>query len=337
MATGVVIILCTWIIIPVSAQAQAPVIRQITPKMILEPKSPIADFTVDIFLGSVPLTVQFTDTSLNDPTSWLWDFNGDGRIDGQTRNPLYTYQEPGIYTVTLTVANSVGKDMETKAGFITVEKGLRAPIADFSAKPIRGTPPLTVYFTDLSLNHPLSWAWDFNNDGLIDSQEQNPVFTYTDPGTYSVQLSVRSSAGSDTELKVDYILVDESVTIVDTTIVPTTPLLTRTVPRTTSPMTTLITPTTAAPTPITNKKPPDYTLLPAILVVALICIGGYTLVRSRSSKTRSEENHHMQIVMSGGIDYGDDLSSPMHKLENDLKERTEEKRGEQEEEDYGTS
>ena len=38
--------------------------------------APVAGFTESIS-GTVPLMVQFTDSSTNTPTSWTWDF-GDG-------------------------------------------------------------------------------------------------------------------------------------------------------------------------------------------------------------------------------------------------------------------
>jgi len=53
-----------------------------------------------------------------------------------------------------------------------------APVADFSADPVSGDVPLTVQFTDLSTGDGISeWAWDFDDDGTIDSTEQNPSFT----------------------------------------------------------------------------------------------------------------------------------------------------------------
>lgn len=325
--TGMLFLLCFCLIIPVCAQVQAPVIGQVTPKMALAPKNPVADFSADIMQGPVPLTVQFMDTSLNSPTSWLWDLNGDGKIDSQTKNPRYTYQEPGTYTVTVTVANSAGKDTETKRGFITAEKGVQGPVADFSAWPVRGTAPLTVSFTDLSRNDPLSFAWDFNNDGLTDSQEQNPHFTYTDPGRYSVQLTVRWKTGTDTELKSDYIVVDESVPITGTTTARTTPVPTITVPETTVPLTTPPIPTTH-PAPLTKEAPPDYTLLLVLLIAALLLFGAYALVRSRSSKTRSEESRDLHVEVSGGIDYGDGFSSLIDGAESSGKEKPREKEGE---------
>lgn len=74
-----------------------------------------------------------------------------------------------------------------------------APTAAFSAVPTAGTAPVQVTFTDTSAPGSASitsWAWSFG-DGQT-STARNPVHTYTTAGTYSVTLSVASSAGQDT-------------------------------------------------------------------------------------------------------------------------------------------
>jgi len=68
------------------------------------------------------LTVSFQDTSTGQPTTWTWDF-GDGTVigPGQTRNPSHTYSDPGTFTVTLTVQNSVGMDQISRAITVTAQ------------------------------------------------------------------------------------------------------------------------------------------------------------------------------------------------------------------------
>lgn len=80
------------------------------------------------------------------------------------------------------------------------------PEAGFTSNVTTGMYPLTVQFTDLSSN-ALSWRWDLNGDGTIDSIAQNPVYTYGSYGTYTVSLNIGNSKGSDTETKTDYIKV----------------------------------------------------------------------------------------------------------------------------------
>lgn len=52
------------------------------------------------------LNQSFTDNSSGDPTSWGWTF-GDGG-SSTDENPTHTYNQPGIYTVCLTVSNTCG-------------------------------------------------------------------------------------------------------------------------------------------------------------------------------------------------------------------------------------
>ncbi|MDI6876041.1 MAG: PKD domain-containing protein [Methanomicrobiales archaeon] len=86
-----------------------------------------------------------------------------------------------------------------------------APTADFTADPTTGTAPLTVQFTDQSTGDGINgWAWDFENDGTVDSTEQSPSFTYDTAGTYTVNLTVTNAGGSDSEVKADFITVSEA-------------------------------------------------------------------------------------------------------------------------------
>jgi len=173
------------------------------------PTPPVAAFSSDTQTGTAPLTVQFTDQSTGTtPLTYAWDFDNDGTIDSTDQNPNHTYTSPGTYTVNLTVSNAVGCDSEVKTDYITVNAAPVAPIAAFSSDTQTGTAPLTVQFTDQSTGTtPLTYAWDFDNDGTIDSTDQNPNHTYTSPGTYTVNLTVSNAVGCDSEVKMDYITV----------------------------------------------------------------------------------------------------------------------------------
>jgi len=77
----------------------------------------------------------------------------------------------------------------------------------FQADQISGHVPLTVQFTDSSITSPpiISWSWDFDNDKTFDSQEQNPSWTYEQPGIYSVKLEVTNSSYENTMVRENYI------------------------------------------------------------------------------------------------------------------------------------
>lgn len=104
------------------------------------------------------------------------------------------------------------------------------PVADFTVNTQSGVAPFTLNFKDASTGNITGWAWDFNNDGIIDSTAQNPTYTYSSPGTYSVKLTVSNAQGNDEEIKTDYITVkDVKVPIVTPVNVPVTVAATTTV------------------------------------------------------------------------------------------------------------
>ncbi|HII84315.1 MAG TPA: DUF3344 domain-containing protein [Methanobacterium subterraneum] len=104
--------------------------------------------------------------------------------------------------------------MDTLQQFLVVEYADATPVAGFSGTPVTGDMPLTVQFTDESTGYVSSYAWDFDNDGNVDSTEKNPSWNYNTPGTYTVKLTVTNSGGSDEEVKTDYITVNGADLIV---------------------------------------------------------------------------------------------------------------------------
>lgn len=65
-------------------------------------------------------SIQFTDQSYNDPDTWQWSFQGGVPATSTLQNPVVTYTTPGVYDVTLTVANDAGVHTTTIEGYITV-------------------------------------------------------------------------------------------------------------------------------------------------------------------------------------------------------------------------
>lgn len=147
--------------------------------------------------SSPPLSVTFTDTSTNNPTSWLWDF-GDGTTS-TVRNPSKTYAVGGSYSVKLTVANSFGGNFTQN----TVNVAGILPTVSFSASPTVGTTPLSVVFTDTSSGNPTSWYWNFGDGGS--STQKNPSHVYTVSGTYTVTLTATNATGGNTLSKAAFI------------------------------------------------------------------------------------------------------------------------------------
>jgi PGF-pre-PGF domain-containing protein len=162
---------------------------------------PVAEFTANVTSGAAPLTVLFTYTgTVGVPASWLWDF-GDGINSTHAMNATHTFTNPGIYKTSLTVENGAGNSTVTKTNYIVVTDSVvtdpRIPNAKFSSNVTEGYAPLAVQFYDSSQN-AVSRIWDFNNDGNTDSSDLNPVYVYTAPGTYFVNLTITNANGFST-------------------------------------------------------------------------------------------------------------------------------------------
>jgi len=140
---------------------------------------------------------------LGNPTTWLWNF-GDGTTD-TVQSPSYIYQAAGTYDVSLIVSDGLISDTLIQANYISVVQPLQA---NFSVNSTWTMEYDMLYFTDMSTGNPNSWEWDFDDDGIIDSYDQNPSWYYTGPGVYTVSLVVSNGVVSDTFVQVDLIYVE---------------------------------------------------------------------------------------------------------------------------------
>lgn len=157
-----------------------------------------ADFSADTTNGCGSASVNFTDLSSGNITSWSWSFGNSNTSTVQ--NPSANYTIVGTYDVTLTVSDGTNTDTETKSNFITV---FRNPTADFSVSPSTGCSPLPVNFTDNSSQGSgaiQDYKYDFS-DGSQPSTDQNPTHTYQNGGTFPPSLQVTDINGC-TDIKV---------------------------------------------------------------------------------------------------------------------------------------
>jgi PKD repeat protein len=146
-----------------------------------------------------PLSMSFHDLSIGGVQTWLWNF-GDSTTS-HIQNPNHTYQQPGIYTVTLTIKTYTGCEStaiyslyvgpSSPWGNPGVCQALFIPLPDS----LGGN---ALQFFDLSISPtPIqSWAWDFG-DGSS-STEQNPYHVYAQPGTYNVSLTITGDSCNST-------------------------------------------------------------------------------------------------------------------------------------------
>ena len=166
---------------------------------------PLADFTVAPLDGCTASVFNFTNTvavSGGTEISWLWDF-GDGTTS-TLANPTHSYTAAGTYAISLTATSPGGSTTEVKPDLIRVYD----LDADFQAlSSTTGECPLTVQFQDTSIGPVTSWSWDFGGGAAPSSQEE-PLVVFSEPGIYSVSLTVTSNnkgCGVSTELESAYV------------------------------------------------------------------------------------------------------------------------------------
>src|SRR6266567_1801482 len=151
-----------------------------------------ANFTASPTSGTAPLTVQFTDRSSGNITSWRWNF-GDGSPTSTVQNPAHTYAAAGTFTASLNVSGLNGST-STASQNIQVAPATDVT-ANFTASPSSGTAPLTVQFTDSSTGNIAGWLWNFG-DSTAASTERNPTHIYLTAGTFTASLTVTGVSGS---------------------------------------------------------------------------------------------------------------------------------------------
>jgi gliding motility-associated-like protein len=144
-----------------------------------------ASFTADTLQGCAPLTVNFTNTSING-TSYLWNF-GDGST-ATAMNPAHTYTDTGTFTVTLTAINDTsqcGRYSNTNSLNITIGKQVNVT-SSFTANTDYGCAPLVVAFSNTSSN-ATAYYWSLGN-GQVDTAMNPQHIIYPDSGTFQVTL-----------------------------------------------------------------------------------------------------------------------------------------------------
>jgi gliding motility-associated-like protein len=163
------------------------------------------DFEGTPLSGCEPLDVSFFDLS-SDPSivSWNWNF-GDGSTSS-IQNPVHTYQQEGLYSVSLLVTDNMNcQSSLTLNNYIHV---FAQPEADFWTVPEFGKTydPTLTFFSNTVAD---IWLWNFG-DGTTDNNPPPVVHTY--PGveeTYEVSLYVENQYGCKDSVQKNISVVDD--------------------------------------------------------------------------------------------------------------------------------
>lgn len=88
--------------------------------------------------------------------------------------------------------------------------------ANFTANPTSGPAPLTVSFADSSTGPVTSWSWNFG-DGTPPSNAQNPTHLFSQPGSFTVTLTVSGNNGATSSKNQTIMATGSSMTVSPTT------------------------------------------------------------------------------------------------------------------------
>jgi len=119
-------------------------------------------------------SVQFNDQSAPDITSRTWTFPGGNPGTSSSANPIIAYNNPGTYSVTLSVSNANGTNTSTQSNLVVVN-------------PAPSTPTITqngnVLSVFLQLGESATWFLNGNQIGT------GANLTITNQGNYTVEVT----------------------------------------------------------------------------------------------------------------------------------------------------
>jgi len=175
-----------------ASQPEGPVLDMLRREhqQIEEMEAPQALISTQFAAGCIPFRTRFNPGNNDIGTKYLWDF-GDGYFSTDA-NPIHTYMNPGVYTVSLTVTSMISNKSRT----ISKERLIAAfdvPEANFElVRENNMGSGLEVSFIDQSIN-VIEWQWHFGD--FETSNHKNPSHSYAEPGDYKVTLIGKNADG----------------------------------------------------------------------------------------------------------------------------------------------
>jgi len=165
---------------------------------IRENQPPSAGFGVSPAQPSILDEVAFTDTSTDADgrvASWDWNF-GDGS-DSTEQHPTHRYNVKKTFNVSLTVTDDEGQT-DTVLQQLTIVN--RSPEAAFALHPDTGRAHQAIQADASASFDPdgdiVKYNWDFDGDSAPDATGRAAEWSYAEPGTYTVALTVTDSDGA---------------------------------------------------------------------------------------------------------------------------------------------
>ncbi len=170
--------------------------------------------------GPVVIDVSLTTPFIYDPAAGDLiidvDYPGGNNYSGGTLSAMDVQTGAAASRAYASSSYPVGNGTTTSHGAVVEVDYVPANglFAAFKHDRTGGGSPLTVQFTDASYSSApagiTGWAWDFENDGIVDSTQRDPIHTFANCGRYSVALRVTDGVHAAASfLEVDSVVTDE--------------------------------------------------------------------------------------------------------------------------------
>ena len=161
--------------------------------------------TADLLHGCTTQSITLSTTNKK-AAAYVWDFGDGSVVSGSDSFALHPYQQPGIYSPKLIMADSLGCETSINLGDKIVIDSLFVSLSNL---PQNICTPKSVVFDPVIVNiaadqaqQILVYHWDFGTGNKADTANvKKPSFTYLQAGNYPVSLKVQSPYGCIKEVK----------------------------------------------------------------------------------------------------------------------------------------
>lgn len=168
---------------------------------------PVASFNYSPSQPNTGQRVRFDASSSRDPdgyiTNYLWDFNGDGRIEASGQRGYNTFVSRGTYNVKLIVEDNDGARSSTTRR-VTVGPSNVGPNAAFNYSPSDPNPGDQILFDASNSSdddgYIRDYSWDFDGDGRKDRSGRIVYHSFGTSGRYDVTLTVEDNHGAQSQV-----------------------------------------------------------------------------------------------------------------------------------------
>ncbi len=156
----------------------------------------VASFSANQTTIETGQSIQISDASTGNPTSWSWSFEGGSPSSSSEQNPTVTYSGTGVFDVSLTVLNGSSEDTFLREDYITVTPEEIVAAFNFNTSTVLESG--SIQFSDVSSGEPTEWNWTFEGGSPSTSTEQNPEVVYEKAGVYNVSLTASNGSSTNT-------------------------------------------------------------------------------------------------------------------------------------------